>query len=360
MGTFTLSPLCVLSLFSAAIFPANLGGQRAESLREATRGRFMIGAAVTAAQLDRPETADLILKQFNHLTAEYEFMPLFMETGPGRFDFKRSDRIVDFAHLHHLPLTGHMLCWHQITPQWMFEDAEHHPLPRERALANLKLYINTVVTHFRGKLDSWNVVNEAVSDKPLEYLRDNPALRSIGIDYVQKAFEFAHAADPNVPLYYNDYNVEDQAKLPKVQRLIRSLKKEGVRLDAVGIQGHWYLDYPDSDLIDACIVTLGKEGLKVLVTELDIDVVGYEGADRYKSGIPADVLNQEAKRYASLFEIFLKHQDIIPVVTFWGLEDGQSWLNYTPRIRTNYPLLFDRRLNPKPAYHAVIDTLSRK
>jgi len=235
MGTFTLSPLCVLSLFSAAIFPANLGGQRAESLREATRGRFMIGAAVTAAQLDRPETADLILKQFNHLTAEYEFMPLFMETGPGRFDFKRSDRIVDFAHLHHLPLTGHMLCWHQITPQWMFEDAEHHPLPRERALANLKLYINTVVTHFRGKLDSWNVVNEAVSDKPLEYLRDNPALRSIGIDYVQKAFEFAHAADPNVPLYYNDYNVEDQAKLPKVLRLIRSLKKEGVRLDAVGI-----------------------------------------------------------------------------------------------------------------------------
>jgi len=242
-------------------------------------------------------------------------------------------------------------------PQWMFEDAQLKPLPREKALANLKRHIDAVVDHFRGKVDSWNVVNEAISDDPGEYLRNNPALKAIGPGYIQKAFEFAHAADPGVPLYYNDYNVETPSKLTKVLKLVRSLKAAGVRLDAVGIQGHWLLNFPSVDWIEAGIVALGKEGVKVIVSELDVDVVPRNGGDPYRTGVPPEVLDAEAKRYAKLFEIFVKHQDIIPKVTFWGLEDGQSWLNTNPTKHTNYPLLFDRKLAPKPAYQAVIDVL---
>jgi endo-1,4-beta-xylanase len=164
------------------------------------------------------------------------------------------------------------------------------------------------MNHFKGKLSSWNVVNEAISDKRGEYLRDTAALRAIGEDYVQKAFEFAQAADPNVPLYYNDYNVENPVKL-----------------------------------------------------RLDVDILPRNGRNPYIAGVPDKVLEDEARRYAELFAIFQRHRDLIPGVTFWGVEDGQSWLNDTPwKRRTNYPLLFDRKLRAKPAFDAVIKVLSKE
>jgi endo-1,4-beta-xylanase len=338
--------------------------ERKATLREAAGHQFLIGAAITSKQLNDPATEALILKQFDCLTAEYEFMPQFLQPEPGHFTFEAADRIVAFAQEHGLPLTGHMLYWNQLTPPWMFEDAQHKPLSREQALANLKSHIETVMKHFKGKLSSWDVVNEAVSEKPWkpwEYLRDTPALRAIGDDYVQKAFEFAHAADPDVRLYYNDYNVENPVKLRKVIRLIRSLKGAGVRLDAIGIQGHWLLHYPDTNVIEAGIEALGKEGIKVLVTELDVDLLPRYGSNPYKAGIPAKVLEEEARRYAELFSIFKRNHDLIPRVTFWGVEDGQSWLNYNPwKGRTNYPLLFDRQLRAKPAFDAVINVLSKE
>lgn len=330
------------------------------SLYKAAGDQFRIGVAVTSEQLKNHEVVALITEQFNALTAEYEFMPRKLQPEPGIFKFETTDRIVDFAQKHELPLTGHMLCWNQMTPQWMFEDKDHNPLPREIALQNLKLHITTVMEHFKGKLSSWNVVNEAISDNPDEYLRDTPALRAIGEDYIQKTFEIANETDPDVPLYYNDYNVEDPQKLPKVIRLIRSLKAAGVRLDAVGIQGHWLLSYPDAKVIDAGIELLGKEVDKVIVTELDVDVLPGDGSNPYKAGIPLKVLNQQAKRYAELFAVFKKHHNIIPYITFWGIDDSQSWLNNNPtKNRTNYPMLFNRKLQPKPAYQAVIDELSK-
>jgi len=252
------------------------GAERKATLREAAGKQFLIGAAIRSKQLDDPATVALILKQFDCLTGEYEFMPSSLQPDPGRFTFKAAERIVAFGQEHGLPVTGHMLCWDQMTPRWMFEDAQHKPLPREQALENLKSHIETVMKHFKGKLSSWDVVNEAISDKPLkpwEYLRDTPALRAIGDDYVQKAFEFAHAADPDVRLYYNDYNVENPAKLRKVLRLLRSLKAAGVRLDAIGIQGHWLLNYPDASVIDAGITALGKEGPLIRSTPASRGVV---------------------------------------------------------------------------------------
>jgi len=341
-------------------FCVTIGGEKQKAtLRKAAGNQFLIGAAIRSKQLDDPATVALILKQFDCLTGEYEFMPSSLQPEPGKFTFNAADQIVAFGQEHGLPVTGHMLCWNQMTPPWMFEDAKHKPLPREQALANLKSHIETVMKHFKGKLSSWDVVNEAISDKPGEYLRDTPALRAIGEDYVQKAFEFAHAADPDVPLYYNDFNVEDPVKLPKVIRLIRSLKAAGIRLDAIGIQGHWHLQYPDASVIETGIEALGKEGIKVIVTELDVDVLPRDGSNPYKAGVPAKVLKEEAGRYAELFTIFKRHRDLITRVTFWGVEDGQSWLNYNLwKSRTNYPLLFDRKLQAKPAFDAVINVLS--
>jgi endo-1,4-beta-xylanase len=343
------------------------------SLCESAAGSFQIGAAITSAQVKDPATASLILRQFNCVTGEFEFMPSFLEPDPGRFTFERADKVADFAAAHHLPLTGHMLCWGQCTPDWMFADSAGKPLPREKALANLKLYIDTVVKHFHGKVAIWNVVNEAVSDNGDEWLRDNPAHRAIGDDYVQKAFEFAHDADPDVALCYNDYNIEDPQKLPKVLKLIKTLQEKKVRLDAVGIQGHWLLDYPKADVIDAGIDAIAKTGVKVMITELDVDVLPRQsggadladanqtGANPYADGLPDAVAKQQAARYAALFRVFKKHQDVITAVTFWGVDDKQSWLNDFPvKGRTNHPLLFDRSLQPKPALQAVVDVLEEK
>jgi endo-1,4-beta-xylanase len=344
-------------------------GEEPQSLAESARGCFSIGAAVTSEQVKDPATSALILRQFNCLTGEFEFMPQFLEPKSGKFTFERADAVAAFAAAHHLPLTGHMLCWGQLTPGWMYADEKGKPLPREMALANMKLYIDTVVKHFHGKVDSWNVVNEAISDNGNEWLRDTPAHRAIGDDYIEKAFEFAHDADPDVALYYNDYNIEDPKKLPKTLKLIQHLQEKKVRLDAVGIQGHWLLDYPDVSVIDAGIVALGKTGVKVMITELDVDVLPRKdgadlsdaeksGANPYKDGIPDHVLQQQARRYADLFRVFKKHRDVITRVTLWGVDDGQSWLNdYPVKGRKNYPLLFDRQLQAKPALQAVVDVL---
>jgi endo-1,4-beta-xylanase len=367
--------IIALAAFALPAFPqsalaADPARAAQPTLREVSGNRWLMGAAVTSEQLRDPKLAGLITSQFDSLTAEFEFFPQFLHPEPRKYTFERADRIADFAVEHHLSLTGHMLCWGQFTPAWMFQAADGKPLGREAALANLKNHIDAVVGHFRGKVVSWNVVNEGLSDAAGEYLRDTPARRAIGDDYIAEAFEYAHAADPSALLYYNDYNIEDPAKLAKTLKLVRSLRAAGVRLDAIGIQGHWLLDYPDVKVIDAALTAFGEEKIKVMITELDVDVLsrGESGADLahiqghganpYVQGLPPQVAEAEARRYADIFKIFKEHADVISSITFWGVDDGRSWLNgYPVKGRTNYPLLFDRDLAPKPAFKSVIDVL---
>ncbi len=208
-----------------------------ETLRHAVKGRFLIGAAVPARRLDDPKLAELVAQQFDCLTAENEFKPRSLQPRPGKFNFATADRFVEFARRHDMKLVGHTLCWHSQSPAWMFRGADGKPLPREEALRNLKSHIDAVVGHFRGKVIGWDVVNEAISDAKDGYLRNTPARRAIGDDYIVKAFELAHAADPDAELYYNDYGNENAGKREKTIRLIRELKAKGVRLDAVGNPG---------------------------------------------------------------------------------------------------------------------------
>ena len=334
-------------------------------------GRFLIGAAVSARRLDDPAGgAGRGAVRLPHRRERVQAR--FLQPRPGEFNFTAADKIVDFARRHGMKVVGHTLCWHSQSPAWMFRGADGKPLPREEALRNLKDHIDAVVGHFKGKVVGWDVVNEAISDAKGEYLRDTPARRAIGDDYIVKAFEFAHAADPDAELYYNDYGNEHPEKLEKTIRLIRELKARGVRLDAVGIQCHLRLDDPDAaDRLDRAIAAYAAEGVKVVLTELDVDVLPRRargadvaareqgGANPYPDGLPPEVAEAQARFYGRLFRVVLKHPGVVTRVTFWGTHDGTSWLNFWPVAgRTNHPLLWDRALKPKPALGAVLDALA--
>jgi endo-1,4-beta-xylanase len=354
-----------LLLGSVLLCPSLLG---AETLREAAGDRLLVGCAVATQDLDNPELATLITEQFGCITPEYELMPRYLVDDGGRFTFDRGDRVVAFAEAHHMPVFGQMLVWHYVTRKWLFEDPGGKPLPREEALANLKKYVDAVMGHYRGRIKAWNVVNEAISDKEDEYLKDTPALRAIGEDYVEQAFKLAQAADPQAKLYYNDYNIEQSPKLEKAVRLVRSLQAKGARIDAVGVQGHWLIDRPPTDRIEKGIDALAATGVKVMITELDVDplprktsgrdmAVTKEGANPYPHGLPPEMQQRLARRYGEIVRAVVRHR-AVEAISFWGTHDGRSWLNDFPvKGRTNHPLLFDRQYQPKPALDAVIEAL---
>lgn len=341
-------------------------------LRQAANGRFLVGTAISSRQLDNAKLAALVAEQFDCLTAENEFKPVSLHPRAGEFRFTGADKIVDFAREHRTKVVGHTLCWHSQSPAFLYRGADGKPLPREEALKNLKDHIDGVVGHFRGKVIGWDVVNEAISDAKGEYLRNTPARRAIGDDYIAKAFELARAADPDAELYYNDYSNEQPEKLEKSIRLIRELKAAGVRLDGVGMQCHLRLDDPDDiDRVDRAIAAYAAEGVKVMLTELDVDVLPRRGrgadvaareqggANPYKDGLPPEVAEAQARYYGRLFRVVLKHPGVVTRITFWGPHDGASWLNFYPVAgRTNHPLLWDRALKPKPALVAVLDALA--
>jgi endo-1,4-beta-xylanase len=367
----------VLSAFAIApsVGRAHCGAPGAEvaaatTLRDAAPPGLLIGAAVMSHQLDDPALSGLIAREFNCLTGENEFKPQALEPVQGQFNFAPADKVLAFAEAHGMKMVGHTLLWHNQTPKWLFQSADGKPLSREVALANLKEHITAVMGHFKGRIVGWDVVNEAISDNPKEYLRDTPARRAIGDDYIQQAFAFAAAADPAAQLYYNDYSNEAPGKRDRVIRLIRELKSKGLRIDAVGMQGHWLVDGPPGSVIDEAVSAYAAEGVKVMITELDVDPIprkaGAEvtamqraGADPYKQGLPPDVQAKLADRYAEIFAALAKHPHDVIRITFWGTHDGTSWLNGWPvRGRTNHPLLWDRNLQPKPAYAKVLEQLT--
>lgn len=337
-----------------------------QTLREAAGDALLIGCPVGYEDFEDPALLALVRREFNCITVETELMPFKLGAERDAFAFEPADRIVAWAEAHDLPIFGHMLLWDYRTPDWLFRDADGHPLPREQGIAHLREYIHKAMTHYRGRFIAWNVVNEAISDEPGEYLRDTAARRSIGDDYIDLAFQFAAEADPHVELYYNDYNVVIPEKRDKILRLVRELRANGRRVDAVGLQGHWMLDFPEAEWIDAAVEVFAREGFKVRITELDVDVLPRtvsganmatveHGPNPYPDGLPAEMQERLAERYWEIFDRLLRH-DAVVSITFWGSHDARSWLNDFPVTgRTNYPLLFDGRLQRKPAHAAVLE-----
>jgi endo-1,4-beta-xylanase len=341
----------------------------AKSLRQAAGQRMLIGTAIMSQHLDDPRHAALIAEQFDSISPGNEMKPASVQNIKGRFTFEGGDKIVAFAQAHDMQVIGHTLLWHEQSPRWLFQGGRRAPLSREEALKNMEEHITAVVSHYKGKVKGWDVVNEAIPDGKGE-LRDTPAFRAIGADYVVKAFEFAHAADPDVELYYNDYNIELDYKRDRALRLVRQIRDAGVRIDGVGIQGHYMLSSPPVEEIERGIKAYIDAGFKVMVTEFDVDPLPREGrggadlsatqrsaADPYKKGFPPEMQQKLADRYRKIFQVLVKYPQVTRV-TFWGSTDENSWLNNYPVWgRTNHAMLWDRRYQPKPAFDAVYEVL---
>ena len=373
MKRVCLAAVLFVVVLSATVLAAEKGTASATmpTLRQAAGNRMLMGASLMSHELDDARRVAFIAEQFNCLTPGNEMKPDALQNVKGKFTFERADKIVAFAEAHGMTMIGHTLCWHNQAPAWLFMDENKKPLPREVALENLRNHIHTVMEHYKGRVKGWDVVNEGLDDSG-PYLRDTPARKAIGDDFIIKAFQFAREADPDAELYYNDYNIEANYKRPKALRLLKELKDAGVKVDGVGIQGHWLIDNGNIKEIDEGIKAFADLGLKVMITEVDVDplprrqgagadlsATQREGLDPYKAGLPDDVQQKLAERYRALFQVIMKYPQI-QRVTFWGVDDGSSWLNDFPvRGRTNHPLLWDRNFQPKPAFRAVIETLQQ-
>lgn len=342
------------------------------ALKDVFQKDFLIGAALNQNQFTGRDQRGLpiITSQFNSITPENVLKWERVHPEPGKYNFDGPDRYVAFGEKQRMFIVGHTLIWHSQTPRWVFEDAKGGPVDRQTLLERMRDHIHTVVGRYKGRIKGWDVVNEALDEDGT--LRQTPWMKIIGEEYLVKAFEFAHEADPSAQLYYNDYSLENEAKRKGAIDLIKRLKGRGVPIYAVGLQGHDKMDWPTAQQQSETIVAFASLGVKVNITELDVDVLPrasqHRGADislnvelraqlnPYANGLPDSVQQALAKRYAELFAVFVKHRDSIDRVTFWGVTDGDSWLNDWPvRGRTSYPLLFDRTGNPKPAFYAVMN-----
>ena len=341
------------------------------TLKDAYSGQFYIGAAINAAQITGQDARGdaIVEQQFNSISPENVLKWEVVHPQPGKYDFTLADQYVAFGEKHHMWIVGHNLVWHSQVPPWVFRDDSGNLLSREALLARMKEHIDTVVGRYKGRIQSWDVVNEALNEDGT--LRQSRWEKIIGPDYIAKAFEYAHAADPAAQLTYNDYNIEYPAKRDGAVRLVKQLQAEGVPINCIGIQDHDSLTSPTAEQEGAAIDAFAALGLKVAISELDVDVLppafgqmtadvsAHAAADPklnpWPNGLPDDVEKQLAQRYAELFRVYAAHKAAISRVTFWGVTDGDSWKNDWPvRGRTDYPLLFGRDGQKKPAFAAVV------
>ena len=331
---------------------------------------FPIGVGISDQIPRRPQDWPLLKEQFAIITPENCMKPVAIQNERGVWKFEAPDAFVNFAVSNNLKVVGHTLVWAKDdrTSVWM-----NAITTREELFGVMKEHIDKVAGRYKGKIAMWDVVNEALDDGT-NYLRLSTWSKLGGEDFIVKAFEFAHAADPSALLIYNDYNNESGAKFQKTVRLIESLRAKKAPVHAVGLQGHYEIDAVPFEAIEKALAEMKRLNMKVVVSELDIDVIprarwwANNGAERealakvnpYRDGCPPEILHRQAEQYAKLFAVFNKYRDTVIRVSFWNLHDGQSWLNYFPWNRVNHPLLFDREGKPKPAYHAVIKELEAR
>lgn len=361
---FMKSTACTAML--AAALAAGAGAQT--TLKDAFQPFFRIGAALNPAQFTErnAQAAAVIKAQFNTISPENDLKWERIHPRPDSYNFGPADSYVEFGEKNGMFIVGHCLVWHSQVPSWVFQDDKGNALDRDGLLQRMREHIQTVVGRYKGRINGWDVVNEALNEDGT--MRKSP-WSAIGDDYILKAFEYAHEADPKAELYYNDYSLENEAKRKGAVELVKKLKAQGAAITAVGLQGHDNLDWPTVEQQDATIAAFKALGVKVCITELDVDVLpaanraptadvsatAAGGANPYAAGLPDEVQMKLARRYGELFGVFLKYRDVVQRVTFWGVGDGDSWKNNFPvRGRTNYPLLFDRAYQTKPAFDAVI------
>lgn len=398
------------ALLAAALITVVGTAQAADkpTLKQAYKDHFYVGVAINRTiatsssvradnvnrNLDqvRGDTA-VVLQQFNQIAPENDlkWQLIHPRAGADGYDFGPADAYVNFGISNNLYLVGHTLVWHGQTPGWVF--AGTNPAPaieasatpgatvggtnapgrrrggpsgprasREELLARMREHIHTVVGRYKGKIKTWDVVNEAIADGGTNVLRSSPWLQIIGPDFIAKAFEYAHEADPDAILRYNDYGLENPAKRRKLITLIQSLQEQKVPVMAIGSQTHVSVSSPTFDAMDRTLTELESLGLPIHITELDVNSAQggqrNTGADitqnaaTTQGGLVDDANRRLADQYANLFRAFIKHKNSVKMVTLWGVNDAVSWR------ADGKPLLFDGNNQPKPAFDAVIRAAS--
>ena len=322
---------------------------------------FSIGVAVSPRSLKTDE-AQLVVQQFNSITAENDMKMEPVHPAENEYNWRGADSIASFAKRNNLKLRGHTLCWHQQTPEWIFRDTiTKTTVTKEVLLQRLKDHITTVVKRYKGTIYAWDVVNEVISDKPGEYFRPSQWYNICGEDFVARAFQYAHEADPDALLFYNDYNEINPVKREKIIRMIKGLKAAGIPIHGVGLQGHWAINEPSKEQLDKTLHDFSKLGLEMHITELDISVYPKEHDARerkpedYNTAFTAEKEKKQMEVYKMCFELFRKYKGVISGVTFWNISDRHSWLDDFPVMgRKDYPLLFDKDLKPKKVFWEVV------
>lgn len=344
----------------------------AQGLKDALGKSFLVGTALNTHQTSKdcdPAIVSTITHHFNCIVPENCLKPDGIQPREGHFTWNHADRFVEFGEQHGMTVNGHVLVWHAQTPEWFFKDSLGRPASKALLTERMRNHIHTLVGRYKGRIHGWDVVNEAIADDGT--LRKSAWYEILGPEFIEMAFRFAHEADPDAELYYNDYSLSSPAKRETVCRIVRQLKAKGLRIDAVGMQSHHGLDFPRMEDYEQSIEAFAACGVKVMVTELDLNVLPYpesfsgaaidqdyaynERMNPYKNGLPAEVEQRINERWLTLFRIYKKHRHQISRVTLWGVSDADSWLNDWPvKGRTAYGLLFDRQYQPKPVLKDII------
>lgn len=367
-----LITLIILSTFIFSGCNSVQNSNEEQTLGDSFTDKFYIGTALNVNQISGRDSSsiEVVKEQFNAIVAENCMKSGEIQAIEGEFDFSMADQFVDFGVQNNMFVTGHTLIWHSQAPRWFFRDTDGNNVSREVMIERMRNHIHTVVGRYKGKIKGWDVVNEAILDDGS--YRNSRFYQILGEDFIKLAFQFAHEADPDAELYYNDYSMANSGKREGVVAMVKKLQEQGVRIDGVGMQCHIGLDYPALEEFEKSMSAFINLGVKVMITEMDLTVlpspdqrVGAEISanfeyqqklNPYTEGLTDSVNVIFENRYLDFFNLFLKYQDDVSRVTLWGVSDSQSWKNNWPvRGRTDYPLLINRNNEPKPVVAKIID-----
>lgn len=358
----------LLTLLAAATMTACGGNKQTTAateptLKETFGDKFLIGAAINTWQAAEKDSnaVNILRTHFNSVVSENDMKMESVHPEEGRFDFEKADALIRFGEKYNMSIIGHCLIWHSQCPEWFCVDKNGKNVSAEILKQRMKEHITTVVSRYRGKIKGWDVVNEAILEDGS--YRKSRFYQILGEEFIPLAFQYAHEADPNVELYLNDYNMHEAGKRETYVKIIHDLKDRGLRIDAIGMQGHVGMDYPDIEEFEKSMTAYAGTGIKVMITEWDMsalptarrssniaDTAAYKKAlNPYTESLPDSVSERWNARMKQFFNLFLKHADQVDRVTAWGVTDRESWKNDFPvRGRHDYPLLFDRDYQMKP------------
>ena len=342
------------------------------SLKGALKDKFYIGTALNLKQIYGNDTAsiNIVKNQFDAIVAENCMKSMYLQPKEGQFFFDDADKFVEFGEKNNMFITGHCLIWHSQAPSWFFIDDKGKDVSPEVLKERMKTHITTVVSRYKGRIKGWDVVNEAILEDGT--YRKSKFYQILGEEFIPLAFQYAHEADPESELYYNDYNEWYKGKAEAIVKMIKSFKERGIRIDAVGMQGHIGVDGPSLKDYQAAIDAYTSTGVKVMVTEFDLSALPSPRKDvganiseieayrqemnPYTDGLPDSIANAWTERMDDFFKLFIENKDKISRVTLWGVTDRDSWKNDFPMHgRTDYPLLFDRQYKAKAIVQQIID-----